>query len=225
MTDRETLLAAICMSPEDDTPRLVFADWLEEHDEVAWARFIREQCRGASGNATPDRRWLTLGRKHAADWFPAVPAKALTVNEANWLGRMNRPEQGGTGLQRALVRHGFVERISCTLDFFLSSAAEVFRANPIREVVILDRTAGSYTGERPDNYPPGYYVWASEKLGVGTLAYVLPPDLFRWFGELGLGNPHPETPTRWFETDGEAVDALRAICLAFGRRAAGHGPP
>lgn len=32
MSDRDALLAAIAASPADDTPRLVFADWLDEHD-------------------------------------------------------------------------------------------------------------------------------------------------------------------------------------------------
>jgi uncharacterized protein (TIGR02996 family) len=33
MNDREALLRAVCENPDDDTPRLVFADWLEEHGE------------------------------------------------------------------------------------------------------------------------------------------------------------------------------------------------
>ncbi|HEY8504969.1 MAG TPA: TIGR02996 domain-containing protein, partial [Gemmataceae bacterium] len=47
MSDRDAFLRAICASPDDDTPRLVFADWLEERGtaaEVAWAEFIRLQC-------------------------------------------------------------------------------------------------------------------------------------------------------------------------------------
>jgi uncharacterized protein (TIGR02996 family) len=31
MSDREALYAAILAHPDDDTPRLVFADWLQEH--------------------------------------------------------------------------------------------------------------------------------------------------------------------------------------------------
>jgi len=36
-------LAAIRAQPEDDAPRLVFADWLDEHDRPVRARFIRAQ--------------------------------------------------------------------------------------------------------------------------------------------------------------------------------------
>ncbi len=39
--DRDALLAAIRAAPDDDTPRLVFADWLEEHGDAAFAQFIR----------------------------------------------------------------------------------------------------------------------------------------------------------------------------------------
>jgi uncharacterized protein (TIGR02996 family) len=37
-------LDAIRESPDDDTPRLVYADWLDDHDEPARATFIRVQC-------------------------------------------------------------------------------------------------------------------------------------------------------------------------------------
>jgi uncharacterized protein (TIGR02996 family) len=39
--ERESLLAAIRESADDDTPRLVFADWLDEHGEPDLAAFIR----------------------------------------------------------------------------------------------------------------------------------------------------------------------------------------
>lgn len=41
MTEREALHAAVLESPEDNLPRLVFADWLEENGEQVRAEFIR----------------------------------------------------------------------------------------------------------------------------------------------------------------------------------------
>src|SRR5580704_8605623 len=41
MSDRDALHAAVCANPDDDTPRLVFADWLDEHGEEKRAAFIR----------------------------------------------------------------------------------------------------------------------------------------------------------------------------------------
>jgi uncharacterized protein (TIGR02996 family) len=42
--EREGLLRAIIENPEDDTPRLVYADWLEEHGDPDRAEFIRIGC-------------------------------------------------------------------------------------------------------------------------------------------------------------------------------------
>ena len=43
MSDRDALLAAIRAQPDEDTPRLVFADWCDENDEPQRAAFIRAQ--------------------------------------------------------------------------------------------------------------------------------------------------------------------------------------
>lgn len=48
MSDRSALLAAIAGQPDEDTPRLVYADWLEEFGETDFDRatveFIRMTC-------------------------------------------------------------------------------------------------------------------------------------------------------------------------------------
>ena len=47
MSERENLYAAICAAPRDDLPKLVFADWLDEHGDAAdraHAELIRIQC-------------------------------------------------------------------------------------------------------------------------------------------------------------------------------------
>ncbi len=45
-TDPEflALMAACRDRPADDAPRLILSDWLEEHDEDAWAELIRVEC-------------------------------------------------------------------------------------------------------------------------------------------------------------------------------------
>lgn len=48
MTDREAFMSRIIDSPDDDAPRLVFADWLDEHGEPERAEFIRVQIRLAN---------------------------------------------------------------------------------------------------------------------------------------------------------------------------------
>ncbi|MCI0702163.1 MAG: TIGR02996 domain-containing protein [Planctomycetia bacterium] len=52
MTDADALLRAIIRHPEDDTPRLIYADWLQENGRSEEAEFIRVECRLAT--TTPD---------------------------------------------------------------------------------------------------------------------------------------------------------------------------
>jgi uncharacterized protein (TIGR02996 family) len=52
-TDREAFIRAICEQPDDDTPRLVYADWLDENGDAidrARARYIRHQIAEAFHN-------------------------------------------------------------------------------------------------------------------------------------------------------------------------------
>lgn len=44
MLDREPFLKAIYADPASDLPRLVFADWLDDHGDSWWAELIRVQC-------------------------------------------------------------------------------------------------------------------------------------------------------------------------------------
>ena len=43
MSDADALLRAILDHPDDDAPRLVYADWLEDHGQPARAAFIRTE--------------------------------------------------------------------------------------------------------------------------------------------------------------------------------------
>jgi uncharacterized protein (TIGR02996 family) len=61
MTDEKCLLATIWEEPHEDAPRLVYADWLEDHDRSARAEFIRVQCQLAlleEEDETPQRSEL-----------------------------------------------------------------------------------------------------------------------------------------------------------------------
>jgi uncharacterized protein (TIGR02996 family) len=42
--DELSFLSAIHATPWEDAPRLVYADWLQEHDQADYAEFIRWQC-------------------------------------------------------------------------------------------------------------------------------------------------------------------------------------
>ena len=56
MNHDDAFLQAILDAPDDDTPRLVYADWLEEHGQPDRAEFIRS--RGLPALDTPcSRAW------------------------------------------------------------------------------------------------------------------------------------------------------------------------
>src|SRR5437764_11864102 len=79
MADRDTFLAAIRAAPDDDTPRLVFADWLDEHADPL-GEFVRvqvelEPIRDEPGNpraqALQEREEVLLSL-HGDDWLGAA---------------------------------------------------------------------------------------------------------------------------------------------------------
>src|SRR3712207_7138456 len=65
MTDSDLLLDAIAAAPDDDGPRLVYADWLEEHGEQARAEFIRAQVELARLDRKADRKSTRLNSSPA----------------------------------------------------------------------------------------------------------------------------------------------------------------
>jgi uncharacterized protein (TIGR02996 family) len=78
MSDERALLAAIWEHPHEETPRLVYADWLDEHDNHPRAEFIRVQCERARGEERPElaKREAALWKAHAKAWKADLP-KAL----------------------------------------------------------------------------------------------------------------------------------------------------
>lgn len=78
----DAFMREIIASPDDDAPRLVFADWLDDHGDPVRAEFIRVQCRLAEVSpAHPEWANLTLREHHSiirlvarfGDLAPAVP--------------------------------------------------------------------------------------------------------------------------------------------------------
>ncbi|MCU0706287.1 MAG: TIGR02996 domain-containing protein [Fimbriiglobus sp.] len=117
--DYLALLAAIRATPDDDLPRKVAADWLEEHGEHDRAEFIRVQveknvapwCRFRSGSGCEctscrlTRRETALLDAHGRAWF--TPADGWAVSATS----LTRSEAPGV-----LVRRGFVERVAGPLN-------------------------------------------------------------------------------------------------------------
>lgn len=120
MTDRDAFIRTICESPDDDAPRLVFADWLEEHGDQEWARFIRMR--------PPEVKMDTFNLGAA---LTMCRVKIAGINVLSYFGQVNPPQ--------ATIRHGFISRIRLPLAAFMEHARELFQAAPITEVELSDR--------------------------------------------------------------------------------------
>src|SRR5262245_2431631 len=71
-------LDAILDNPEDDAPRLIYADWLDEQGDSARAEFIRLQCALARSPSNDRRRpgWRereeALLAEHGSVWLGSL---------------------------------------------------------------------------------------------------------------------------------------------------------
>jgi uncharacterized protein (TIGR02996 family) len=64
MTHDDAFLHDIIENPDDDRPRLVYADWLDDHGQAERAAFIRVQCELARMAVFNDYRRRLQIRQH-----------------------------------------------------------------------------------------------------------------------------------------------------------------
>jgi uncharacterized protein (TIGR02996 family) len=126
MNERDALLKAVCENPDDDTPRLVFADWLQEHDEEDRAEFIRLQIEVAT---LPD------GKKKQKK--QTREAELLDEHREEWTEPLKEFEGSRTD-DYYVFRRGFVEAIGSDGEIMIEEGERVFALAPIRELVLAD---------------------------------------------------------------------------------------
>src|SRR5688572_2032706 len=74
VTHDDAFLEDVAEHPDDDAPRLIYADWLEDHDDRDRAEFIRVQCERAHLHREDprgeelERREQQLLREHGEEW-------------------------------------------------------------------------------------------------------------------------------------------------------------
>jgi uncharacterized protein (TIGR02996 family) len=116
MNDREALLSAIYDQPDEDTPRLMYADWLDEHGHPERAEFIRLQCeRARIGELLPGERELELQKQHP-EW--QLPMKQKIVESP--IGEMITP---------LFFRRGFADAVITSAYNFHRHARALFQAH------------------------------------------------------------------------------------------------
>ena len=90
MTEQDALLEAVFAAPADDLPRLVYADWLDDHGEAAHAAFIRAQIELGRYAGPKTRRAAVKNRE------TAVAPRDNVVDMKLYPGREGRARAAGT---------------------------------------------------------------------------------------------------------------------------------
>jgi uncharacterized protein (TIGR02996 family) len=115
MRDNPEFIAAIMANPDDDGLRLIYADWLDEHDQPERAELIRVECEAErTDRDSPNylkllRRADQLEKAHAEDWFGPLSDEDFFV----------------------ITRRGFVDRIALTADRFTANTEVIFDYAPL----------------------------------------------------------------------------------------------
>lgn len=115
MNGHEPFIQEIAAAPDDDAPRLIFADWLEERGDPR-GEFIRVQCE------------LAHLERHSED------SQELVIREANLLRDFETQWVGSAAefCQRWTFRRGFLEYVEIVSDNFIKFSGQLFAKHPVR---------------------------------------------------------------------------------------------
>jgi uncharacterized protein (TIGR02996 family) len=127
MTDRDALLAAILADPDDDTARLVYADWLQENGQTERAGFIRAQIEAV--RAEPFGPQARRADEHAN--------KLLDSHRTSWIRHLH-----GGFAEWPRFERGFVAHLSVEPNGFVPRADALFAAEPVQSLKLF-RFAGT----------------------------------------------------------------------------------
>lgn len=160
LSQHEAFLRAIFDAPEDDTPRLVYADFLQEQGQEERAEFIRAQCELPQWERTPE------------PWTEADPRRdELLKTEARLIQKLYRNEQDESVYFRRIVR-GFPQP-----EQSVTIRAEAFAApDKLREKVVrwTPEWFGATAARVKGKLDP---VWLDALFGLATFARVNELDL------------------------------------------------
>jgi len=154
MTTADALLADIIAQRGDDTPRLILADWLEEHEDPARGEFIRVQvelaklppCEFGDTMAGGARcfcgcRRCDLGRRER-ELFQANDIRTL-----GWFGlpqpwagvaRLECFDEDSPSYPYAVCRRGLIAEIHCAAADWLAHGDAIVR-QPVERVTLTTR--------------------------------------------------------------------------------------
>ena len=142
MNDRDALLRAIIESPDDDAPRLVYADWVDEHGDPDRAEFIRLQC---------ELELIELGTPEAMARYSALSDRChslLNAHNKAWVAA-DLAAVPTSPHARFLFRRGMVHEAMCPVRNFVTHGDRLLDAAPI-EVVGFRRVPAAQVRDLAD---------------------------------------------------------------------------
>jgi uncharacterized protein (TIGR02996 family) len=141
--DADALLRAIVRHPDDDTPRLVYADWLQENGRAEEGEFLRAQCRlAATDPDDPEYPELLEREEELRLWLGThVPGPRLTFPAGLSVEGGNRWwEYTHRGFPRFLEFDGYQKQGAKAMRALAASLERAFDALPTRWLVVRDVT-------------------------------------------------------------------------------------
>lgn len=239
MTDGDALLAAVIAHPDEDTPRLVYADWLDENAGPHGC----DSCKGHGRVYSPDYEeshpcGLCCGLGTVYDhraaqaefirWQIGVGVAFMRDTEGRW--RYDRRRVGlvpdgcwqqlnhflGEPIPRPfVVRRGFLDEVACTAADWRTHGGTLCREYPIERVTLRDAV------EEDMEVLGG---WVIRRGVVGnTLFDLLPASRESSPAEANVGYPilwdHDagRLLALLYLTPGRAEAAMSAACVRYGR--------
>ena len=139
MTTADAFLAAILAAPEDDTPRLIFADWLEEDGDPARAEFIRLQIE-YDKHCDPHERaplWEPM-RQRIRELLVLPGIEGINCNGYCWSEPLHKLRIEKSFWRTQSFRRGFVECVTMEGDQWVEHADVLRALHPIRDVILTE---------------------------------------------------------------------------------------
>src|SRR5262249_18558751 len=131
---------------DNDAPRLIYADYLEEHGDADQAEFIRLQVHQASLHRGPWERSMTgreqeLLKRHVQEWTSPILKQGVYEHQPHHFDPAKLrfvPRTGRHGLKEVQLERGFLDRISSTTTAFIRYGRGWLTRAPVRAVDLDD---------------------------------------------------------------------------------------
>lgn len=238
----DAFLRDIVEHPDDLTPRLILADWLEEQPhptQQARAEFIRLMVEGAAKATQQARRTLVMQQAHSILrhcfpqwWLPGwAPLKLWHAQigrngtyhvELPYHDRLTVVLHDSRGLS-ATFRRGFVEELRLPLSMLEQYVGRLFTTCPLRKVDLTDR--------HPLEDDSAGWCWFRDDMVHGAAPWpdskkpaTLPLPIFQRLPSFRYTVMSVVGACVAYASDDEARDACSRAILAWGRELQGMPP-